>query len=206
MPDVKKYDKILDALQQLLEEKKIQSISVSEIAQKAGIGKGSIYYYFPSKDAILDALIQRNYEKPLQTAKNLAIQTDISPFARMAIIFQACRNSSAAFVNNQRDTVASTVQEQAFIRQKYINHLISELKPVLTEIIKQAIENGEVNFKYPAALAEIVLVVLAVKLDNSFIPSTPEESEETIKGLISLLEKGTGIPSGTLGYLSLTTK
>lgn len=206
MPDVKKYDKILDALQQLLEEKKIQSISVSEIAQKAGIGKGSIYYYFPSKDAILDALIQRNYEKPLQTAKNLAIQTDISPFARMAIIFQACRNSSAAFVNNQRDTVASTVQEQAFIRQKYINHLISELKPVLTEIIKQAIENGEVNFEYPAALAEIVLVVLAVKLDNSFIPSTPEESEETIKGLISLLEKGTGIPSGTLGYLSLTTK
>ncbi|MBQ2116435.1 MAG: TetR/AcrR family transcriptional regulator [Lachnospiraceae bacterium] len=206
MPDVKKYDKILDALQQLLEEKKIQSISVSEIAQKAGIGKGSIYYYFPSKDAILDALIQRNYEKPLQTAKNLASQTDISPFARMAIIFQACRNSSAAFVNNQRDTVASTVQEQAFIRQKYINHLISELKPVLTEIIKQAIENGEVNFEYPAALAEIVLVVLAVKLDNSFIPSTPEESEETIKGLISLLEKGTGIPSGTLGYLSLTTK
>lgn len=206
MPDVKKYDKILDALQQLLEEKKIQSISVSEIAQKAGIGKGSIYYYFPSKDAILDALIQRNYEKPLQTAKNLAIQTDISPFARMAIIFQACRNSSAAFVNNHRDTVVSTVQEQAFIRQKYINHLISELKPVLTEIIKQAIENGEVNFEYPAALAEIVLVVLAVKLDNSFIPSTPEESEETIKGLISLLEKATGIPSGTLGYLSLTTK
>ncbi|MEE0919886.1 MAG: TetR/AcrR family transcriptional regulator [Lachnospiraceae bacterium] len=206
MPDVKKYDKILDALQQLLEEKKIQSISVSEIAQKAGIGKGSIYYYFPSKDAILDALIQRNYEKPLQTAKNLASQTDISPFARMAIIFQACRNSSAAFVNNQRDTVVSTVQEQAFIRQKYINHLISELKPVLTEIIKQAIENGEVNFEYPAALAEIVLVVLAVKLDNSFIPSTPEESEETIKGLISLLEKGTSIPSGTLGYLSLTTK
>ena len=206
MPDVKKYDKILDALQQLLEEKKIQSISVSEIAQKAGIGKGSIYYYFPSKDAILDALIQRNYEKPLQTAKNLASQTDISPFARMAIIFQACRNSSAAFINNQRDTVVSTVQEQAFIRQKYINHLISELKPVLTKIIKQAIENGEVNFEYPAALAEIVLVVLAVKLDNSFIPSTPEESEETIKGLISLLEKGTGIPSGTLGYLSLTTK
>ena len=52
MPDTKKYDIILDALQNLLEEKTIQTISVSEIAQKAGIGKGSIYYYFPSKDAI----------------------------------------------------------------------------------------------------------------------------------------------------------
>ena len=42
MPDAKKSQKILDALQQLLEEKNIQNISVSEIAVKAGIGKGSI--------------------------------------------------------------------------------------------------------------------------------------------------------------------
>ena len=54
-----KYDKILDALQSLLEHKTLQNISVSEIAQTAGIGKGSIYYYFPSKDAILDALVKR---------------------------------------------------------------------------------------------------------------------------------------------------
>ena len=74
MPDVKKYEKILDALQHLLEERTIQNISVSDIAKEADMGKGSIYYYFPSKEAILDALIQRNYEKPLKTAKNLANQ------------------------------------------------------------------------------------------------------------------------------------
>ena len=99
MPDMKKYDRILDALHQLLEEKNIQNISVSDIARKAEIGKGSIYYYFPSKEAILDALIERNYEKPLKTAKNLANQTEISPFTRMAMLFQACRNSSDAFLN-----------------------------------------------------------------------------------------------------------
>ena len=76
MPDSRKYDIILDALQQLLEENNIQTISVSDIAQKAGIGKGSIYYYFPSKDAILYALIERSYEKPLQTAKHLAAKTE----------------------------------------------------------------------------------------------------------------------------------
>ena len=63
-----KYELILDSLQKLLESKNLQTISVSEIAHTAGIGKGSIYYYFPSKDAILDALVERNYEKPLTTA------------------------------------------------------------------------------------------------------------------------------------------
>lgn len=71
MPDLRKYDVILDALQQLLEEKKIQNISVSEIAHKAGIGKGSIYYYFPSKGAILDALIERSYENRFSLPKIL---------------------------------------------------------------------------------------------------------------------------------------
>ena len=95
MTNSKKYNQILDALQELLDSKDIQSISVSEIAQKAGIGKGSIYYYFTSKDSILDALVERNYEKPLNTAKNLEKQTDISYFTRMAMVFQACRNSSS---------------------------------------------------------------------------------------------------------------
>ena len=202
MPDIKKYEKILDALQQLLEEKSIQHISVSDIASKAGIGKGSIYYYFPSKDAIVDALIERSYEQPLQTAKNLAAQTEVSSFTRMAMLFQACRNSSAAFLR-QKHSSAPSVQDRAFLHQKYLNYLISELKPALTDIISQGISCGEITFDYPAALAEIALIVLAVKLDNSLVPSTQAEIENTLKGLISLLEKGTGLTAGTLEYLTL---
>lgn len=205
MPDMKKYELILDALNRLLEDKTIQNISVSDIAKEAKIGKGSIYYYFPSKEAILDALIERNYEKPLKTARNLASQTEISPFTRMAIILQACRSSSAAFLNQNNTTVSagSSAQEIAFLHQKYMNHLISALKPDLTEIIKQGIAAGDIHFEYPAALAEIVLIVLAVKLDNTFLSSTAEDSEDTIKGLVALLEKGTGVPPGTLNYLTL---
>lgn len=205
MPDAKKYDKILDALQHLLADRTIQNISVSDIARQAGIGKGSIYYYFPSKEAILDALIERNYEKPIKTAKNLANQTDISPFTRMAMILQACRNSSAAFLKHGHTTIdaRTSAQDIAFLHQKYMNHLISELKPVLTEIIKQGIASDEIHFEHPAALAEIVLIVLAVKLDSTFLSATAEDSEDTIRGLVALLEKGTGVPQGALNYLTL---
>lgn len=202
MPNKIKYNKILDALQSLLDNKDINKISVSEIARTAGIGKGSIYYYFPSKDAILEALIERNYEQPIETAKNLEKQTNISPFTRMAMIFQACRNSSCAFIGNNREPLAS-VQEKSLLHQKYLHHLITELKPVLTEIIKQGIESGEIHFEYPAALAEIVLIILSVKIDNTLVPSTDEEIEDTILGLISLLEKGTENPAGSLNFLTV---
>lgn len=202
MPSSEKYNRILDAFQELLDKKNIQTISVSEIAQTAGIGKGSIYYYFPSKDAILEALVERNYEKPLETAKQLAAQTEISPFTRMAMIFQACRNSREEFQKQDSTGKAESAQAETFLHHQYLKHLISELKPTLTQIIQQGIDNGEIHFDYPAALAEIVLVVLSIKLDNTLVPSTSEEIGETIRGLIALLEKGTENPVGSLNFLN----
>lgn len=145
MPNQQKYDRILDALQELLENQKLQTISVSEIAETAGIGKGSIYYYFPSKDAILEALVERNYEKPLQTAKLLADRREISPFIRMAMIFEACRSSSSEFIKSE-NTARSGTQEKSFLHQKYVNHIITELKPALAEIIRQGIQQGTFIF------------------------------------------------------------
>lgn len=202
MPSSEKYNRILDALQSLLDQKSIQNISVSEIAQTAGIGKGSIYYYFPSKDSILEALVERSYEKPLETAKQLASQTEISPFIRMAIIFQACRNSREAFQKQDYPDKPENAQADTFLHHQYLKHLISELKPTLTQIIQQGIDAGDISFAYPAALAEIVLIVLSIKLDNTLVPSTHQEIGETIRALIALLDKGTDNPVGSLNFLS----
>ena len=60
MQNNNKRERILDAMQELMRTASAQAISVSDIAQKAGIGKGSIYYYFPSKNNIIDAVIERS--------------------------------------------------------------------------------------------------------------------------------------------------
>ena len=82
-----------------------------------------------------------------------------------------------------------------------MSHLISEFKPVLAEIIQQGIDAGEIHFDRPEVLAEIVLIVLTVKMDNTIVPSSREEIEETIAGLVSLVEKGTDNPPGSLNFL-----
>ncbi len=201
MQNQNKHDRILDALQMLLQTRSLQTISVSEIAQAAEIGKGSIYYYFPSKDSIFEALIERSYEEPLKTAKELADQTAISPFTRMAMIFQACRNSSSEFLRSENNTAADA-PEKAFLHQRYVSHIVSELKPVLAEIVRQGVKQGEIHFDRPEALAEIVLIVLTIKLDNSIVETSREEVRDTIAGLITLLEKGTENPPGSLNFLT----
>ena len=205
MDNPSKREQILDALQELINEQDIRNISVSDIAKRANIGKGSIYYYFDSKDTIIDALIARNYKTPLEMAKEMVKKTELSPIERMSAIFNACQKSSKEFLQSEHhrneNALSQSVQERAYIHLKYLKYLIAELKPSLTEIIKQELEEGMCQFDYPEQLAEIVLIILTVKLDNSIVPSSPEEIETCIHALILLLEKGTGTPVGVLDYL-----
>ena len=118
----------------------------------------------------------------------------------MAMIFQACRNSSAAFLKIQSDA-GNGVQENAFLHNKYINYLITELKPVTGEIIRQEQLRDLSCANSLMRLQRLCFLCFVVKLDNTLIPSTKEETEQTISELISLLEKGTDNPEGSLNFL-----
>lgn len=62
-------NKIIRAAEQLFSEKGFDGTSVNEIAEKAGVNKPLIYYYFKSKDGLLDFLI----DTLLQQTKSIAI-------------------------------------------------------------------------------------------------------------------------------------
>lgn len=203
MADDTKRKQILDALQRLLKRKNIQSISVNEIAQEADMGKSSIYYYFRTKEEILEALIERNYKEPLAVTSNLVDQREVSVFARMSKMFQVCKESALMFARESTRQISIAPSELALLREKCIRYLIAELKPQLTELIRQGIADGELEFAYPEAMAEIALIVLTIKIDNTLAPSKEEGEDETMRGLIELLEKGTNSAKGTFDFLSV---
>jgi len=50
---------ILTTLERLLEERPLAEISVDDLAKGAGLSRPTFYFYFPSKDAVLLALVER---------------------------------------------------------------------------------------------------------------------------------------------------
>ncbi|MCX6482677.1 MAG: helix-turn-helix domain containing protein, partial [Mycobacterium sp.] len=49
--------KLLEATAQVLGEVGLQATSTNKIAARAGVAIGSIYQYFPNKQALIDALL-----------------------------------------------------------------------------------------------------------------------------------------------------
>ena len=52
-------DEILDAALGLFVEQGFAKTRVEDIAKRAGVSKGAVYLYFPSKDALIEALVDR---------------------------------------------------------------------------------------------------------------------------------------------------
>src|ERR1700753_1185863 len=58
----KNRESILDAADHLFYVKGFAETSFSDIAEKAGVPKGNFYYYFQSKDDLLEAVVDRRIQ------------------------------------------------------------------------------------------------------------------------------------------------
>jgi len=61
-PKSAKKEKIFDAAMQVFTSKGYHGATIDEIASLSGVGKGSVYRYFKSKEDILEQLLQDKYE------------------------------------------------------------------------------------------------------------------------------------------------
>lgn len=202
MPDKhNKRDLILDAMQDLMNENPCTSLSVSDIARKAGIGKGSIYYYFPSKNDIIEALIERSYSAAIEKSRGLISNQDIDAFTKMELIFRTCLEASSELNRQEESQTFQELQHNALTHQNFIRFLIRNLKPILSDVMKQGMAEGTIRCDYPLEIAEIVLIILTVKLDNHIYPSTPEEIHTLLKAFSWMQSESMGIDRKHLEFL-----
>ena len=201
MQNHNKKDMILDAMQELMGSSNAQAISVSDIAQKAGIGKGSIYYYFSSKNDIIDAVIERSYSRVLDAGKELAASSHMDAFKKMELIYHACLDSSTELRRQEAIGTFNEQQESAFIHQKFARIIITRLKPILTDIIRQGMEEGTIHCEYPEETAQIVLTVLTITLDNNLIPADQDQIGRILTAFTQMQEKSMDIPAHTLEFV-----
>ncbi len=72
-----RYHAILDAAEQLWLAHPERMASVAEVAELAGVGKGTVYLYFPSKEELLLALHSRHVENYFQAMMAMMAQTKV---------------------------------------------------------------------------------------------------------------------------------
>jgi AcrR family transcriptional regulator len=88
---LKNRERLLVAAGQVFEEKGLEA-SVADVARVAGVGMGTLYRRFPSKDALIEALVSEVLEATIAMAQDAATRPDgtgLEHFLQASSAYQA---------------------------------------------------------------------------------------------------------------------
>lgn len=192
-----KKEVIIDALRELFKEGKAGTASVSDIAKKAGIAKGGMYYYFRSKEEVLDALVAREYQDIIETCEQLVGQSSENALGKFKLLLKSYRSS---YVDASLDEYLHMPQNAA-IHQKSLAEILLSLSRVITSILVQGVEEGTFVCEFPQEYSEVIMSVFTFLLDPGIFMWTQEQYVRKLKALADMLEKGLGTPKGSFCFL-----
>ena len=89
-------DALVEATARILVRESFDKASTNHIAEKAGVSVGSLYQYFPGKEALVAAVMERHNKDLMQVVRDTL--TEVAAFP----IEQAARQLVAAAVNAHR--------------------------------------------------------------------------------------------------------
>jgi AcrR family transcriptional regulator len=134
---------ILDAATAVFSERGFAAADVQEIADTTGIGKGTVYRYFPSKDELFLAAVDHGMRR-LKTAVDAAVAGARQPLERIAEGVRAY----LTFFDENPEIVELLIQERGHFRNRakptYFVHRDANMGP-WQELFRQLINDGIVR-------------------------------------------------------------
>ena len=168
-------ERILTAGTKLFGQRSYGTIGVAEIAAEAKVPKGSFYYFFPSKQALALAVIDKHWEK--QRAEWVRILTASGPLTeRLRDLFVATTeiqrdalNGTGAVVGCMFGNLALEVSGQDDPVRSRLQEIFDEQIDIVEAALRSGDEAGELTVATPretakSIVAQIEGMVLFAKL------------------------------------------
>ncbi len=176
---------ILDVAERLFAEKGYDNASTNDIIKEIGIARGTLYHHFSSKEEILDAIVERMINRSIAAARAMVKNNTIPLLERITGAFLMLNIDSGA---------GAEVLEQihkpqnALLHQKSREKLISEVVPMIAELIVEGNKCKIFHSKYPSEAAEMIIVYSDTAFDK-MSELSPQEMKDKIEAFIYHTEK-----------------
>jgi AcrR family transcriptional regulator len=157
MPRVKtdeKLEEILEASTQVFSGKDFHEVLIDEIAEAGGIGKGTVYRYFRTKEELYQATIEHGLAK-LDKVLHDALPEEGSPTERLARLAREI----LAFYWDKRSLLMLLYRDERMVRGRrgILRERHDRLAARVREVLLEGIERREYRGVDPHTAAELFL-------------------------------------------------
>ncbi len=202
-----KRNEILDMARHLIYTKGYEQMTIQDLLQALHISKGALYHYFASKQALLEALVDRMGQEAEQKLLPITQDPNLTAIEKFRRIIEG----SAQWKSTQKELITGLLRlwfsdENTFIRQKMSEDSRKHMSGYLEPVIRQGIAEGAFTTRYPRQAAaiiagvslslvdNIVTLLIAPQIDQAAI----QELEDTWEAYTDTVERILGAPAGSL--------
>ena len=160
-------NEILDVAQRLVTTRGYEQMTIQDILDELQIAKGTLYHYFDSKRALLEALIERAQGEIEQMLIPLVHDPALSALDKLQRFFATINQRNSA----QKSFALAFIRvwytdENAIVREKMHATRVKRVTPWLTTIIAQGVQEGSLTTAYPDQMGRVILSLLDDLVDT----------------------------------------
>lgn len=184
---------LLNIAYKLFMTKGYENTSVDEIIAEAKIAKGTYYYYFESKEATLEKVIEMMIEEECKKANEI-LQSNLSVQEKILGIIISMRPNTEELKIQE----AINIPENIVMHQKINKKIVEIITPLLTEVIEEGKKQNIFDCDNVKERIEIILIIT-----NNLFDSNEKNSRKLniyIEIFIDLIEKLLGAKKGTIDF------
>ncbi|MFJ4780878.1 TetR/AcrR family transcriptional regulator [Streptomyces sp. NPDC088762] len=184
--------KLYEAAVTLIAEQGFSATTVEEIAERAGVAKGTVYYNFASKNDLFEELLRHGVGLLTASLQTAAEETEARGGSRVEAL-DAMIRAGLVFIDRYPAFTQLYVAELWRTNRAWQSTLMvvrQEAVAVVETVLREGVERGELSAEIdvPLTAAAMVGMVLVAALDWQSFQS--ERSLDDVHSALSLLLRG----------------
>jgi AcrR family transcriptional regulator len=212
-PDERRRELIACA-QELFYSKGYERTTVGDIVDELGVAKGTFYYYFDSKLAILEAMVDELIGQSVAFLHEIVADETLPALEKWARAFQVV----AAWKAERKAELLAMLHvmqmdENLLLRYKVQTRAVQLLSPEFARIITQGVEEGVFETEFVEESAGITLSIMQGLTDPLYdLFLNPANYDDPVAlarrrfaAVETAIERVLGAPSGSLSFIDAQT-
>ncbi len=186
----RRKQELLEIAYSLFISRGYENTSVDDIIEQAGIAKGTFYYYFETKEQMLEEVIGRMIDQETEAAGRV-IRNDIPVLRKIVEIIAALRPGP----KERPIEGALKKPENTLMHTKIKRRLLETGVPLLSEVVQEGVAQGVFSCGCIPERVRMLLVISNEIFDEG------QFTERDVEVFIDLSEKLLGAETGTMDFV-----
>jgi AcrR family transcriptional regulator len=200
-------DAFLDVAQRLIQTKGYEAMSIQDLLDQLEASKGAFYHYFDSKQALLEAVVERFADGAMASLAPVLNDPDLPALAKLERVFAGIASLKA----EQKDLMLAIIEVwnsdgNAIVREKVRRLSERIMIPLFSAVVKQGLEEGTLHVDSPDETAQVLVALMLgfqLQATDLFMARqagviTFEVVQRAVAANTTAFERILGIPKGSL--------